>query len=75
MSEISRVSRRFRIELPKRIRSVLNLKAEDFVQFDIQNQQVVLRRADSFDSGFARALQGTLDEWNSPADEIAYRDL
>jgi len=34
-----------------------------------------LRKAESFDAEYHRALGATLSEWSSPADDEAFRDL
>ncbi len=37
--------------------------------------EAVVRRAQGPDCDYLRAVEGTLSEWVSPADEEAYRDL
>lgn len=57
------------------VRKRLGLKQGDLVAFDIENGKVVLRRVSPLDVEYAKALAGTLTEWESEYDEAAYRDL
>ena len=45
------------------------------VGFDIVGYEVKLRRATPLDLAFTQALEGTLTEWSSKADEQAFKDL
>lgn len=47
----------------------------DRVVYEIENDQAVLRRAEPIDVAFHAALSETLDEWASPEDDEAFRDL
>lgn len=61
--------------IPAEIRKALNLKAGDVVGFEIKNHKAVISKITSFDRKYHRALSNTLSEWDSSADEEAYRDL
>jgi AbrB family looped-hinge helix DNA binding protein len=72
----SKLTRKYQATIPAPVREVLHLDAGDTVAFDIEEEGVIrLRKGSAVDIGFARALEGTLDEWGSEADEEAYRDL
>lgn len=43
--------------------------------YEIRDDEVVLRRVEPFDAAFHAALSVTLEEWSSPEDEEAFRDL
>jgi len=45
------------------------------VAYEVQNGAVILRRVEPFDATFHKALSATLDEWATPEDEEAFRDL
>ena len=47
----------------------------DRVVYEIENDQAALRRAEPIDVAFHAALSETLDEWASPEDDEAFRDL
>ncbi|MEA2604040.1 MAG: hypothetical protein QOF89_5032 [Acidobacteriota bacterium] len=42
---------------------------------EIGDEEVVLKRVEPFDAVFHAALSTMLEEWNSPEDEEAFRDL
>jgi antitoxin PrlF len=71
----SKLTSKYQATIPEPVRKALHLRAGDTVAFDIENNQIRLRKAQSLDLAFAQALEGTLNEWESAADEEAYRDL
>lgn len=71
----SKLTRKYQATIPGPVRDALHLEAGDTVAFDIDEGQIRLRKARPIDLEFARALEGTLDEWSGEADEEAYRDL
>ena len=72
---ISKLTRKYQATIPAPVRNVLRLQAGDSIAFEIEEEQIRLRKARPIDLEFAGALEGTLDEWNRPEDEEAYRDL
>ena len=73
--QVSRLSTEGQITVPKEVREVLKLKPGDFVAYEIQSGEVILRHAEPFDAAFHQALSATLDEWDTPEDDEAFRDL
>ena len=73
--EISKVSSKGQVTLPKKIRESLGVRPGDLISYDVNNGMVSIRRVDSFDAPFHAALSDTLDEWNTPEDDEAFRDL
>ncbi|MDQ6999016.1 MAG: type II toxin-antitoxin system PrlF family antitoxin [Mariprofundus sp.] len=71
----SKLTQKYQTTIPAPVRKLLHLQAGDAVAFDIEDNVVHLRKARSIDLAFAQSLEGTLNEWNSPADEEAYREL
>lgn len=71
----SKLTSKYQATIPEPIRRVLHLSAGDTIAFDIDNNQIRLRKAQPIDLAFAQALDGTLNEWQSDEDEEAYRDL
>ncbi len=71
----SKITSKYQATIPEPVRRVLHLGAGDAIAFDIEDDQVRLRKARPFDLAFSRALEGTLNEWQSEADDEAYRDL
>ncbi len=71
----SRLTSKYQTTIPTLIREHLGLKQGDAVVFDIQNGQVIVRKAAPLDLEYTTALSGTLDEWGSEHDEEAYGSL
>lgn len=72
----STVTSKFQVTIPQRICEKLGLVAGDSLIFDINEQgEVKIRKFTSADSAYLRAVQSTLDEWNSPEDDNAYAHL
>lgn len=75
MLQTSRLTTKFQTTVPTRVRKILQLKAGDMVGFEIDGNEVRLRRATPLDLAFTQALEGTLTEWASEADDRAFKDL
>lgn len=71
----SKLTSKYQATIPETVRKALHLSAGDAIAFDIEDNQIRLRKAKPIDLSFAKALQNTLEEWDSPADEEAYREL
>ena len=72
---VSKVSSKGQVTIPKEVRDRLQARPGDLIEYEIQGNVVVLRRAEPFDGAFHAALSDTLTEWSSPEDEKAFRDL
>ena len=75
MLQTSKLTRKFQITVPTLVRRALHLKAGDLVGFEIKGDEVRLLRASPLEVAFAQALEGTLTEWRSAADDAAFKDL
>ena len=71
----SRVTSKYQATLPRPVRQALGIKAGDTVAYEIERGTVKLRRATPLDLAYTKALEKTLSEWDSPADDEAYREL
>jgi len=71
----SRLSSKGQVTIPVEVRERLHLEPGDTVVYEIDDERAVLRRAEPFDIAYHAALTDTLDEWASPDDEEAFRDL
>lgn len=71
----SKVTAKFQTTIPADVRKRLGIKQGDWVAFEFEDDKVVLHRVQPLDAEYAKALAGTLSEWNSGHDEEAYRDL
>jgi AbrB family looped-hinge helix DNA binding protein len=73
---ISKLTSKSQATIPERVRRKLGVKPGDSVAFKLKSGQVYLQKARAIDRIFANAVEDTLqDEWQSPHDERAYRDL
>ena len=71
----SKLTKKYQATIPEPVRRILHLESGDAIAFDIDDYTVQLRKARPVDLAFSKALEGTLDEWSSKADEEAYSGL
>lgn len=71
----SKLTSKYQATIPGPVRKLLHLGAGDVIAFDIKDNEIHVRKAQPTDLMFAKALEETLTEWGSAADEEAYRDL
>ncbi len=74
-TETARLTKKYQATIPAKVRRVLDLRAGEIIAFDIEGDEVHLRKATPVDLELAGALSDTLGEWSSDADDEAYRDL
>ena len=73
--QLARVTSRGRITLPVTVRNALGVDRGDLVRFDVEGKRAVISHFFPDGDVFLKALEGTLGEWLSAADEKAYGDL
>ena len=73
--QISRVSSKGQVTLPKRVREAIGVGPGDAVAYDVGKGVVTLRRLEPLDLAFHAAVESTLAEWGSREDDEAYGDL
>ncbi len=71
----SRMTQKHQATIPAEIRMALDLHGGDLVEFEIHNKEVIIRKATPLDLEFAKALEGTVSEWESAEDEKLYANL
>ena len=71
----SKLTTKYQATIPEPVRKVLHLGSGDVIAFDIEEDGIHVRKARPTDLVFAKAIEGTMNEWESEADEEAYRDL
>ena len=72
---ISKISSKGQVTLPKEVREAAGLQPGDMIAYEINGDVITLRNVEPFDVAFHAALSNTLDEWATPEDEKAFRDL
>jgi antitoxin PrlF len=75
MQAISKMTSKYQATIPMAVREALGLAKGDAVAFEVNDGRVSLRRATPVDLVYAKGLQSTLGEWDSPADDQAYANL
>ena len=75
MLQTSKLTTKFQTTVSTSVRKVLQLRAGDMVGFEIDGNEVRLRRATPLELAFTQALEGTLTEWSSKADDQVFKDL
>ena len=72
---VSKISSKGQVTIPKSVRESLRTSPGDWIEYEVQDNVILLRRVEPFDRAFHTALSNTLTEWSSPEDEEAFRDL
>ncbi|MBF0471840.1 MAG: AbrB/MazE/SpoVT family DNA-binding domain-containing protein [Gammaproteobacteria bacterium] len=64
------------ITLPSQLCEALHIHAGDLLQWQLNDSgSAVVKPIQQSDHAYLAAVSDTLDEWNSPEDEEAWRDL
>jgi antitoxin PrlF len=72
---LSRLTSKGQATIPVEVRRALKISSGDRVAFEISNGKVTVRKADVVDRAFLKLSEGAFEEWNSPEDEAAFREL
>lgn len=73
---IAKLTSKYQATIPLEVREHLRLKAKDQIVYEIlEGNGVIIRKATPLDLEYLRALNYTLNEWDSPEDDKAYRNL
>lgn len=75
MSTISKITAKYRTTIPLSVREFLGVRQGDAVQYLIERGEVKLKRVTTPDIAYLAAVEKTLTEWDTKADNDAFRDL
>lgn len=76
MRAIAKVTAKGQTTIPRQVREALQVGPGDLLLWEVLPEgTATVRRVLPFDLEYLRALEGTLGEWLSEADEEAYREL
>ena len=70
----SKISSKAQTTIPKKVREKLNIHTNDTIVFEIEDDYAIIRKVNIIDTGYLKALESTLEEWNSDEDSV-YDDL
>ena len=72
----ARLTSKYQATIPKEIRNQLHLESGDEILYELlSDNTVIIRKSSPLDLDYLRALNFTMNEWESDADEQAYRNL
>ena len=71
----SRITAKSQTTVPSAVRKALSLKPGDRLIYEARDGEIVLRKDRPLDVAYLRALQTTLEEWDTPEDAEAFDDL
>ena len=75
MPSISKVTVKYQSTIPREVREFLGVRQGDAVEYRIERGEVKLKRVTTPDTEYLAAVQKTLAEWDSKADNNAFKDL
>jgi bifunctional DNA-binding transcriptional regulator/antitoxin component of YhaV-PrlF toxin-antitoxin module len=76
MAAVARVTTKGQTTIPREIRAAMRVSPGDLIAWEPRDDgSATVRRVQPLDLDYLRALDATLSEWASDADEEAYRDL
>ena len=74
MLAVAKITAKGQTTIPQDVRLALNVAAGDLIAWEVGTDgTATVRRVLPLDLEYLRAVEGTLGEWASPADEEAYR--
>jgi AbrB family looped-hinge helix DNA binding protein len=76
MTAIAKMTAKGQTTIPQAVRAALNIAPGDLIAWEISaDGTATVRRVQPMDLDYLRAIEGTLSEWSSQADEEAYHEL
>ena len=76
MIAIAKVTAKGQTTIPQDVRTALMVTPGDLIAWEVGTDgKATVRRVQPVDLDYLHAVEGTLGEWASPADEEAYRGL
>ena len=73
--QFSKITTRGQTTIPKRIREAANLHVGDVIAFEIEDDHLVVRKVTPGRDNYLKGFSEILNEWSSPEDEEAWRNL
>ena len=76
MLAVGKITAKGQTTTPQEVRAALHVVPGDLITWSVDaDGTATVRRAQPLDIDYFRAVEGTLSEWDTAADQEAYRDL
>ena len=76
MIAVAKITAKGQTTIPQDVRAALHVSPGDLIAWEVSaDGTATVRRVQPLDVEYLRAVEGTLSEWASEADEEAYRGL
>lgn len=76
MLAVAKITAKGQTTIPQNVRAALKVVPGDLIAWDVGvDGTATVRRIQTMDLEYLRAVEGTLSEWAGAADEEAYRGL
>lgn len=76
MVAVAKITAKGQTTIPQDVRAALHIAPGDLIAWEVgADGTAIVRRVQPLDIEYLRAVEGTLSEWASEADEEAYREL
>ncbi len=76
MTIIAKITAKGQTTIPREVRAALHVAAGDLIAWEMLDDGTArVARVQPLDIAYLKAVEKTLSEWSSAADEAAYRDL
>ncbi len=73
--EVSKITARGQTTIPKRVRDAIGLNHSDVISFEVEDDHLIVRKVTRAQDDYLQGPSRTMNEWASPEDEDAWRDL
>ena len=76
MHAVAKITAKGQTTIPQDVRAALHVGPGDLIAWEVgADGTAIVRRVQPIDADYLHAVEGTLSEWDSAADDEAYRGL
>lgn len=73
MQRYAKITSKGQTTIPKEVRKQLGLEPGDMLSYEVPSGAVMVRKVEHFDAAWHQTIASTLEEWNSPEDDEAFK--